>query len=166
MRKLVAKYAAAVAGIKVNEVPKREKREKENGIDKSQRMLLTFIADDTGIYKKIADYISPEDFSEGIYRNVAEIMFENLSNGTFNPGAILNYFNGDDEHNEVARILNTNILEEDADNKDREKAVNDAVLIIKRNSLEMKSRTTTDIMELQNIIKEQAKLKTLHISLS
>lgn len=65
-----------------------------------------------------------------------------------------------------ARILNTNILEEDADNKDREKAVNDALLIIKRNSLEMKSRTTTDIMELQNIIKEQAKLKTLHISLS
>ena len=166
LRKLVAKYAAAVAGIKVNEIPKREKREKENGIDKSQRMLLTFIADDTGIYKKIADYISPEDFSEGIYRNVAEIMFENLSNGTFNPGAILNYFNGDDEHNEVARILNTNILEEDADNKDREKAVNDALLIIKRNSLEMKSRTTTDIMELQNIIKEQAKLKTLHISLS
>ena len=46
------------------------------------------------------------------------------------------------------------------------KAVNDALLIIKRNSLEMKSRTTTDIMELQNIIKEQAKLKTLHISLS
>lgn len=166
LRKLVAKYAAAVAGIKVNEIPKREKREKENGIDKSQRMLLTFIADDTGIYKKIADYISPEDFSEGIYRNVAEIMFKNLSNGTFNPGAILNYFNGDDEHNEVARILNTNILEEDADNKDREKAVNDALLIIKRNSLEMKSRTTTDIMELQNIIKEQAKLKTLHISLS
>ena len=78
LRKLVAKYAAAVAGIKVNEIPKREKREKENGIDKSQRMLLTFIADDTGIYKKIADYISPEDFSEGIYRNVAEIMFENL----------------------------------------------------------------------------------------
>lgn len=66
----------------------------------------------------------------------------------------------------MARILNTNILEEDADNKDREKAVNDALLIIKRNSLEMKSRTTTDIMELQNIIKEQAKLKTLHISLS
>lgn len=62
MRKLVAKYAATVAGIKVNEIPKREKREKENGIDKSQRMLLTFIADDTGIYKKIADYISPEDF--------------------------------------------------------------------------------------------------------
>lgn len=52
MRKLVAKYAAAVAGIKVNEIPKRERREKENGIDKSQRMLLTFIADDTGIYKR------------------------------------------------------------------------------------------------------------------
>ena len=46
LRKLVAKYAAAVAGIKVNEIPKREKREKENGIDKSQRKLLTFVADD------------------------------------------------------------------------------------------------------------------------
>ena len=92
-------------------------------------------------------------------------MFDSLEAGKFNPATILNNFSGDENHNEVAKILNTNLLDAAADKKDRERAVNDALLMIKRNSLDVKSRTTTDIVELQNIIREQAKLKTMHISL-
>lgn len=164
LRKLVAKYAATVSHIEPAR-KKYENKEKDTGLNKSQRMLLTFIADDTGIYKKISPYISADDFAEGVYRTVARLMFDALEAGNFNPATILNNFSGDENHNEVARILNTNILDEAADIKDRERAVNDALLMIKRNSLDVKSRTTTDIAELQNVIKEQAKLGTMHISL-
>lgn len=164
LRKLVAKYAATVSHIEPVR-KKYENKEKDTGLNKSQRMLLTFIADDTGIYKKISPYISADDFTEGVYRTVARLMFEALEAGNFNPATILNNFSGDENHNEVAKILNTNILDEAADIKDRERAVNDALLMIKRNSLDVKSRTTTDIAELQNVIKEQAKLGTMHISL-
>ena len=165
LRKLVAKYAATVSNIIQPERKKYDNREKDTGLDKSQRMLLTFIADDTAIYKKISPYISADDFTEGIYRTVARLMFDSLEAGKFNPATILNNFSGDENHNEVAKILNTNLLDAAADKKDRERAVNDALLMIKRNSLDVKSRTTTDIVELQNIIREQAKLKTMHISL-
>lgn len=164
LRKLVAKYAATVSHIEPVR-KKYENKEKDTGLNKSQRMLLTFIANDTGIYKKISPYISADDFTEGVYRTVARLMFEALEAGNFNPATILNNFSGDENHNEVAKILNTNILDEAADIKDRERAVNDALLMIKRNSLDVKSRTTTDIAELQNVIKEQAKLGTMHISL-
>lgn len=164
LRKLVAKYAATVSHIEPVR-KKYENKEKDTGLNKSQRMLLTFIADDTGIYKKISPYISADDFTEGVYRTVARLMFDGLEAGNFNPATILNNFSGDENHNEVAKILNTNILDEAADIKDRERAVNDALLMIKRNSLDVKSRTTTDIAELQNVIKEQAKLGTVHISL-
>ena len=62
-------------------------------------------------------------------------------------------------------ILNTNILDDSALESDREKALNEAVINIRRNSLEMRSRSAADLNELQNIIAEQAGLKNLHISL-
>ena len=165
IRQLVSRQAAKNIVIQPVKKPS-ENKDKDTGVEKSQRMLLTFIADDTGIYKKIADYITPEDFTDGIYRKVAKLMFDSLNDGTFNPATILNNFNGDENHSEVAKILNTNILSENADIKDRERAVNDAIHIIKRNSLEIKSRTTTDIAQLQMIFKEQANLKTMHVTLS
>lgn len=62
-------------------------------------------------------------------------------------------------------ILNTNILDDSALESDREKALNEAVINIRRNSLEMRSRSAADLNELQKIIAEQAGLKNLHISL-
>ena len=56
-------------------------------------------------------------------------------------------------------------MDETADIKDKERALNDAVINVKRSSLEYRSRTATDLNELQNIFKEQSKLTSLHISL-
>ena len=134
-------------------------------MNKSQRMLLTWIADDISIYSKIKPYITVEDFTVDIYKRVAEIMFLAIENGTFNPATILNNFQGDDNHNEVSKILNTNLIEDNADIRDKERALNDAVLNIRRNSLDYRSRTATDLSELQKIFKEQSELTGMHISL-
>ena len=48
---------------------------------------------------------------------------------------------------------------------EKEKALNETVIRIKRNSLEERSRKAADIKELQEIIQEQKKLDFLHISL-
>lgn len=165
LRKLTAKYAATAVG--VQDTPKKSVKpaEKDNAVNKSQRTLLTWIADDISIYSKIKAYISVDDFTVDIYKRVAEIMFSQIENGTFNPATILNYFHGDENHNEISKILNTNLVDETADIRDKERALNDAVINVKRSSLEYRSRTATDLNELQNIFKEQSKLTSLHISL-
>lgn len=166
MRKLVAKYAAVGITKKNNTSPKIIKQKNtDDGLHKAQRMLLTWICDRQSIYKSVKAYVTPDDFSDPIYRQVAQIMFSQLENDSFNPAAILNHFDGDENHNKVAAILNTGILDEDADDRDKEKALNEAVIMIKQNSLDVRSRNAANINELQDIIKEQAKLKTLHISL-
>ena len=93
------------------------------------------------------------------------MMFAQLEEGRFNPAAILNRFEDDERQRDAAMILNTNILDDSALESDREKALNEAVINIRRNSLEMRSRSAADLNELQKIIAEQAGLKNLHISL-
>lgn len=139
---------------------------KDDGLKKAQRMLLTWISDEPKIYNFIKKYISASDFTEDIYKRVAQIMFEQLDNDSFNAATILNHFEGDENHSEVAGILNTNVIDETASSSDKEKALNEAVLMIKKNSLDEKSRSATDVMVLQEVLKEQTELSKLHISLS
>ena len=47
-----------------------------------------------------------------------------------------------------------------------ERAINDAVHKIKKESLDYRARNATDISDLQNIIKEQSMLQKIHITLS
>ena len=49
--------------------------------------------------------------------------------------------------------------------KEKEKAWNETVIRIKKESLDYQNRHATDILELQRIMKEQAMLQKLHISL-
>ena len=167
LRKLVARSAAATtAGRERKPVNVTDRaKAKDDGVHKSQRMILTWICDNPDIYKAVRDYITPEDFTEPLYKELAGMMFAQLEEGRFNPAAILNRFEDDERQRDAAMILNTNILDDSALESDREKALNEAVINIRRNSLEMRSRSAADLNELQKIIAEQAGLKNLHISL-
>lgn len=167
LRKLVARSAAATtAGRERKPVNVTERaKAKDDGVHKSQRMILTWICDNPDIYKAVRDYITPEDFTEPLYKELAGMMFAQLEEGRFNPAAILNRFEDDERQRDAAMILNTNILDDSALESDREKALNEAVINIRRNSLEMRRRSAADLNELQKIIAEQAGLKNLHISL-
>ncbi len=167
IRKKISGYA--MTGRPAPTAPKetgKDMNRKDDGLKKAQRMLLTWISDEPGIYGCIKKYISASDFTEDIYKRVAQIMFEQLDNNCFNAATILNNFEGDEYHSEVAGILNTNVIDGAASSSDKEKALNEAVIIIKKNSLDEKSRNAADVAELQAIIKEQTELSKLHIHLS
>lgn len=166
MRKKISQYAATTYNQEVKAEEKRKPSVKDDGLKKAQRMILTRISDEPYIYDRIKKHISASDFTEDIYKRVAQIMFEQLDNGKFNAATILNYFDGDENHNEVAEILNTNFIDEDASLSDKEKSITEAVLMIKKNSLEVRGRNATDISEIQAIFNEQRELASLQISLS
>lgn len=167
LKKLVARRAASVITkrAEVKEYKPKEKT-KDDGIRKSQRMLLTWICDSPQVYPLVREHIAPEDFTEPVYQKVARIMFGQLEKNSFNPASILNAFEDGDEQKEVAAVLNTNVLDDSAKSEEREKALNEAVIIIKKHSLDERSRNAAGLDELQQIIREQAELKNLHISLN
>ncbi|MGN0374905.1 MAG: DNA primase [Butyrivibrio sp.] len=168
LKKLVGRMAVSGMNRKpANEHTEvRRNTEKDTGIKKAQRMLLTWICDEPDIYFAVKSYISAEDFTEPIYKKVAELLFNQIEEKSFHPETILNAFPDEEEHSTVAGILNTNILDENAGRNDRERAINDAVKIILEESCLRANKQASSLEELQRVMKKQAELKNLHISLN
>lgn len=140
------------------------KAEKEDGTKKSQRLLLTWLIENPSLFERIENIITPSDFIEDLYHQVAEMVFKDHAEGKVNPAGILNRFiNDEDQYKEVASLFNAS-LKGALDDEEQKKAFTETVLKVKKNSLDHASRNAGDIAELQRIIKEQAALKTLHIS--
>ncbi|MBQ4068188.1 MAG: DNA primase [Lachnospiraceae bacterium] len=167
LKKLVARLALTYTGEKEYVQPKsgnNKKNEKDDGVKKSQRLLLTWLIDDSLIYSKIKNIISEDDFTTPLYKEVARQLFEQLEENRLNPAKIINHFENEEEQNEVAKLFNTT-LDSEMDIKEKEKAINDIVLKVKKNSLDNLSRNASDIETLQKIIIEQKNISNMHISL-
>ena len=140
-------------------------REKDDGIKKSQRMLLTWLIEEPKLYKPVSKYINPSDFTEELYYQVALMLFDQFEKGELNPAKIISSFTDEESHKEVARLFNTE-LPENMDAKDRQKALDDIVRRVKENSIDTQSRNISDIMKLQELITQKSTLNTMHISIN
>ncbi len=105
------------------------------GMKKSQRLLLTWIAENPSLYAQVRPYIQPEDFTEGVYSQVATLLFERLDEGSdLGLSSMVNYFAEEEDQHQVAEIFNTfadGVQKPD----DLSKALQETVLKIKENSL-------------------------------
>jgi DNA primase len=143
----------------------QKKKDKEDGVKQSQRLLLTWLIENPVLFDKIHGVITPEDFIEELYHKVARMVFDGHAAGTLNPAEILNHFiNDDDQYRAVAGLFHAS-LKESPNNEEQKKAFSETIMKVKKNSLDHASRHAEGIEELQRIIKEQAALKDLHISL-
>ena len=147
------------------EMPAKKRVEKEDSVLTAQKFFLTWLIEEPSIYDKTKDYINEDDFVEPLYHHVAALVFEELrATGQVMPARILNRFEDVEEQKTAASLFNTR-LKTDDDPAVREKALNETVKRIKKNSLELKSRSVREIADLQKIIKEKAQLQKLYISL-
>ena len=141
------------------------KQEQEDGIRRSQRLLLTWLIENPALFDKIKGIITADDFVEDLYHQVAVMVFEGHEAGNVNPAGILSRFiNDEDQYKEVAALFNAS-LKESLNNEEQKKAFAETVMKVRKNSLDTASRNAKDIAQLQEIIKQQAALKQLHISL-
>ncbi len=172
LRKLVLSYASQTGLAKPAERPRqaagRAKREPGEQAKKAQRLLLTWIVDDPGIYQKIKTYIEPGDFTEELYRTVAEKLFTGLEQGSLHPADIISTFEDEAGQQEAASLFNTT-LPELSTLKEREKAFHDILLAVKKNSYEYyTAKLGTDVNALKQVIDGKKALEELakaHISL-
>ena len=171
LRKLVTKMAIKTGLATPASKPKSTmNREKEDGNLKSQKILLTWLIEDEAIFNQIKKYITPEDFSEGLYRKVAELLYEQYESGEANPAKIMNCFTNEDEHREVAGLFHTKIKELST-LREQEKALKETIIRVKNYSIEnaTKNLDPTDIAGLQRLMnakRELQDLTRLHISIN
>ncbi len=171
LRKLVTGYAAQTGLARPIERPKsgiRQRNGPEENAKRAQRLLITWMADDPAVYDKIKKYISAEDFTEELYRKVARRMFHDMEAGNFNPADMISAFEEEEEQRRAAELFNTS-LPELGTKQEREKALRDILLAVKRNSYEyFSSRLGSDVNALNQAIEGRKALEELaktHISL-
>lgn len=134
----------------------------EDGIRKSQQLLLTWMCDDPKLYGVISEYVAPEDFDGELYQTTARALYGQLAAGKANPAAILNLFPEEESQREVAQIFHARIPLPDSE-REQEKAVRETVLRVKRASVERRSRELdpADLAGLQKLIEERKALSKI-----
>ena len=168
LRKLVLRRAASGGLAKRPQLKSgvHESHRKEDGMKQSQKLLLTWLIEDTGLFDAIEQYIGPEDFTEEIYRKVAQILFEQYhATGTVNPAQIISMFENEEMQREAASLFNAHIKDLDT-GPEKKKALEETILRIKQNSIRERSKNLapTDMAGLQKLVEEKRRLQKLHIS--
>lgn len=140
-------------------------KDKEDATLQAQKILLTWLLDDEKLFNKVAKYIVPADFVDDFYRNVAQMFWTQMEENRAEPAKIMNSFENEDEHKKVAALFNSPLISQNLTLQEKERAINDAVIKIKRKSLDNQAANATDIAQMQKIIKEQVELQKIKISL-
>ena len=172
LRKLVNNLAMAGSGI-TKAAPLKSgihEKKKEDGMKQSQKLLLTWLIEDTRLFDSIKGWITEEDFTEPLYRKAAQELFTQYGeSGQVNPAKIISRFQEEEEQKEIAGLFNAKIHEVET-KQDKEKALKETIERIKENSIDVRSRQSdpndlTVVMQLINEQKELEKLKKTHISI-
>ncbi|WP_026665227.1 DNA primase [Butyrivibrio sp. FC2001] len=138
LHKLVAGLAAegGIVKPKASRDPvKAVKVIKEDPSRKPQRLLITWLADEPGVFSSVKKWISPGDFADDMYRSIADEMWKGLDDGTFDPAKVMNHFTDEEEQREVAELFNTNLVKVETKDE-REKALRDILYDIKKSGYE------------------------------
>lgn len=167
LRKLVNKLGSQIV-VGLNE-PKENRMESvkgkkapEDGLSKSQKLMLTWLIEDNTIFDKIKGFLGPQDFTDGIYHEVADLVFEQFEKEhCVIPAKIISYFQNKEEQSEVAALFSAEIRGE-MDEAGKQKALVDTVLKLKENSLDKQSQKAieaNDTALLMKVITEKTELK-------
>lgn len=141
---------------------------------RNECLLLTCVSDDPGLYPQIRDYISAEDFSEGVPRQAAEKYFailekeagDKLAQASGNgvrphasPSVVIAMFEDEEEQRQAAALFETRlpgIGEEEV-----QKLLRDVLCSVKRNSIDRLSANMTDAAALGKLMKARKDLTAL-----
>ena len=141
---------------------------------RNECLLLTCVSDDPGLYPKIRDFISAEDFTEGVPRKAAEKYFAALEkesgdklaqvsgNGGrphASPASVIAMFEEEDEQRQAAALFETRLS--GITPEEEEKLLRDVLCSVKRNAIEQLSSNMTDASALGKLMKARKDLAAL-----
>lgn len=157
-------YAAYAQSPSPSQKEKQKKREKDEGVKAAQRLLLTWLSEHPAQLAQLSDIITPEDFTDSLYQEVARILYRQITEGKVNPAELLtNFIEDESQYQEVAKIFHSE-LAEDASGLEKTRGIRECVIRLKRHSLQREADSTDDIKRLQELMEAQKGLDHLNIS--
>ncbi len=145
LRRLVTATAAKGVNIKPHSQPAsgiQAKKSPEDAARKNQRLLLTWLTDEPQIFSKVSKWVTPEDFSDDLYRSVAVELFSGMENGSFSPAGIIDKFTDEEQQRQVSEMFNTNLIDIETPDQ-RKKAFHDIIYAVKQAGYERQKKTLT-----------------------
>ena len=139
-------------------------------MDKSQKLLLTWLIEDSGLFEVIRPLIGPEDFIGEPYKKTAELLFAQYEEGAINPAKIVSMFPEEEQQREVVSLFHTRIGEIKT-KQEREKALKETIVRMKQNSINYRSShlNQADDKVLEKLVEDKRQLEEiqkLHISIN
>lgn len=164
LKKLVANLALKGAGISEVSKPKsgmNRTRERQSGVEKAQELMLTWITSYPELLSRVSEYISPEDFTTPLYRQVADLIFAQYRDGEVNPAKMLNHFTDSEEQRAVASLLHARIPLETEEEKHA--ALWDVICNMKESSIAARTAALqpADMQGLMALMQEKKKLEEM-----
>ena len=171
MRELVASLGSKEGILRRTEYPSAPgqqrspapKKKKEDGVRQAEKILLTWMIEDAGIFEKVKEYISPQDFVNPLFKDVADKLYAQYESGSLNPAAIISTYDAEETHSEVAAMFSME-LDNQLNHNEREKALNDTVLKVKNNSIQYQIDQAADPAQIQQLYTMKNKLSAIHIT--
>lgn len=142
-----------------DEPERRKKRARDSGITETERLVLSeaFSGGIPGdVFVKL---FTPEDFSEGVHRELAEVLADAVKAGArLSPAELLNRYAEDSELSGRAAAVFSASLPEDADPDRKKKILQESIrrlrrLSVERRSAELEADDRTALMELMRLRK-------------
>ena len=126
---------------------RRTRTSRDERVETNEKLLMTWLADEPEIFGQISPYIRPEHFHEGVFRQAAEGYWKILEEqGGGNPASVIGMFETQEEQELAASMFNTR-LKGLYDVREREKALKDIVISIRKSAAERERRQIEDEMQ-------------------
>lgn len=160
VNQLAMKGTAAQNYNRPREIRKREST-RESGVEKSQRLMLTWMVSYPQIFQAVQEFLSPEDFITPLYHKVAKMIFQQANTEGINPAKLLNQFMDSQEQSEVASLFNATLHLENS--KEQKKALTDTIIIMKKAALDeqITNLAPDDMKGLQELLYKKRELSNL-----
>lgn len=171
LKATVTKYGTAMEGREVSVAFSQPKprtslaEEKEKQQLKTERLLITWLINDTTLFAKLEGIITPEDFIEPVYHEIVEMLFQQYkATGTVMPAAIMNHYESKEEHEKVSEIMQQGFDKEVAENE-KNSVVLELAKRIKRRSIDYKmEHAKGDGVLLNKLMTEKSNLNRLKLN--
>lgn len=146
--------------------PGQRRKKAEDRSLRPQKLLLSWMSSDLKLYRNIARYVEPEEFTDPFCRKVAEFLAVQAEEGKLNPAALFQQFTEEEEQQKLAELLEQSIPPL-AGRDGEEKALQETVLRVKQNSISWQTEHMDpgDMDKLREIVQKRRDMEKLHISL-
>ena len=123
--------------------------------------MLTWLSGSAELIRRLGDLLRPEDFTNPLCREVADLLWKQAEQGVIRPAAVIDHFPDEEDQAEAASMFHTALPLEKED--ERRQAFSDVYFRMKRESLELRS-AALDPIDLKGFIhltEESKKLEKL-----